>query len=420
MDVAGAHLLDGHAGERMYPSAPDDAAAQASASAADAAGVRPDGAGSDDTALLGRSLLNLDGRPLELREMRCFLTVARIGNFGRAARELDIGQPAISHAMQKLEANLGTQLLVRHGRGVTLTRAGMRLRDRIEQVMQLLASPLGDAPAPAGRDDEGDAGLETAPAAIARGADRPLGAAASGRVVLAVPAELGPLLVAPLVERFRTAWPDLQLELQEGSGGAPEEWLLARRVDVAVLQDPAARDELQIRPVLSETLGLVVSVRSALADESRPLRMREIAGMKLILPTRQHWIRRRLEQAAFQAGVTLDAAMEVDSCTLAKAMVRNGIGCTVLPSTAVQEELARGALAFRALIRPSLSTTHAIAHRRSGVTPAIRDLARMLHGAMVSLVEQGAWTGAQVIRTETDERPGFAESSFLETGERMG
>lgn len=419
MDAAGAHLRDGHAGERMYPPASDDAAAsRADGSRADDS--RPDtgatDAATDDDALLGRSLLNLDGRPLELREMRCFLTVARIGNFSRAARELDIGQPAISHAMQKLEASLGTQLLVRHGRGVTLTRAGIRLRDRIEQVMQLLACPLAEAPVEAARDD--DAAHE--PNLIGHGVDRPLGATVSGRIVLAVPAELGPLLVAPLVERFRTAWPDLQLELQEGSGGAPEEWLLARRVDVAVLQDPAARDELQIRPVLSETLGLVASVRSALADESHPLRVREIAGMKLILPTRQHWIRRRLEQAAFQAGVTLDAAMEVDSCTLAKAMVRNGIGCTVLPSTAVQEELARGSLAFRALIRPSLSTTHAIAHRRIGVTPAIRDLAQMLHGAMVSLVEQGAWTGAQVIRTEADERPLPTDSSFLEAGERMG
>ncbi|MBN8902356.1 MAG: hypothetical protein J0H57_15100, partial [Rhodospirillales bacterium] len=228
-----------------------------------------------------------------------------------------------------------------------------------------------------------------------------------------------PLLVAPLVEQFRTAWPDLQLELQEGSGAALEEWLLGRRVDVAVLQDPASREELQVRPVLSETIGLVTSVRSPLAESSDPLRVRDIDGLKLILPTRQHWIRRRLEQAAFQAGITLDAATEVDSCTLAKAMVRSGLGCTVLPGTAVQEELARGSLAFRALIRPSLSTTHAIALRRAGITPAVRDLARMLHGAMVALVQQGTWTGAHLIRTEADERSAAAESSFVETGERM-
>src|SRR3954453_7122864 len=63
-------------------------------------------------------------RALELRELRYFHSVARTGNFGRAARELNIGQPNVSHQVQKLEQGLGTQLLIRHSRGVTLTPAG--------------------------------------------------------------------------------------------------------------------------------------------------------------------------------------------------------------------------------------------------------------------------------------------------------
>src|SRR4030088_2888751 len=70
------------------------------------------------------SLGGLANRALELRELRYFHSVARTGNFGRAARELNIGQPNVSHQVQKLEQELGTQLLIRHGRGVTLTQAG--------------------------------------------------------------------------------------------------------------------------------------------------------------------------------------------------------------------------------------------------------------------------------------------------------
>lgn len=317
------------------------------------------------------SLLGLAGKAVELRELRCFLSVARTGNFGRSARELNIGQPAISHQMQKLEAGLGMQLLVRHGRGVTLTRAGTFLRDRIDQVMQLLASPL----------EEG-AALDVIP----------------GTVALAVPAELGPLLVTTLVEQFRAQWPSVRLDIQEGNGTALEEWVLNRRADIAVVQDPNALADLEIRPVLSETLGLVASARSALADESGPLKLRDLATLPLILPSPQHWIRRRLDQATFQAGVAFGPTLQVDSVTLTKAMVRNGLGCTVLPGTAVQDELARGALAFRPIVRPSLSTIHAIAYRRTAPSAAVLDLARLLHAAMVSLVERGAWSGAQVIR----------------------
>ena len=57
-------------------------------------------------------------RPFDLRELRYFHSVARTGNFGRSARELNVSQPAISHQVRKLEEGLGTQLLVRHGRGV--------------------------------------------------------------------------------------------------------------------------------------------------------------------------------------------------------------------------------------------------------------------------------------------------------------
>lgn len=351
-----------------------------------------DVAGSYVPEAAATSLLGLNGRNVELRELRCFLSVARTGNFGRSARELNIGQPAITHQMQKLEAGLGTQLLVRHSRGVTLTQAGVCLRDRIDQVMQLLASPLADP---------GDA-VTTTP----------------GTVALAVPAELGPLLVAPLVERFRALWPNTRLDIQEGSGSALEEWVLNRRADVAVVQDPNTIPDLEVRSVLTETLGLVVAARSPLADESRPMTLREIAALPLILPSQQHWIRRRLDQAAFQAGVTLTAALQVDSVSLTKVMVRNGLGSTVLPGTAVQDELARGVLAFRPIARPSLSAVHAIAYRRNAPSPAVLDLARLLHAAMVSLVESGAWAGAQVIRS--GNQPGLIAEPALSTADTGG
>jgi hypothetical protein len=90
----------------------------------------------------------------------------------------------------------------------------------------------------------------------------------------------------------------------------------------------------------------------------------------------------------------------------------------VLPATAVQDELARGTLAFRPIARPSLSATHAIAYRRAVRTPAVLDVVRLLHGAMVSLVERGAWTGAQVISPAAACVE--AEAAGFGKGDRMG
>lgn len=68
-----------------------------------------------------------------------FYTVGRTGNISRAAKELFISQPAISKSIQKLEANLGTALLTRSSRGVTLTSDGEALFDKVKEAFSILS-----------------------------------------------------------------------------------------------------------------------------------------------------------------------------------------------------------------------------------------------------------------------------------------
>jgi len=65
---------------------------------------------------------------MELRELRNFTRVARAGSVSRAAAELRLAQPALSRQIKKLEYELGVPLFIRHGRGVRLSQAGLRLR----------------------------------------------------------------------------------------------------------------------------------------------------------------------------------------------------------------------------------------------------------------------------------------------------
>jgi DNA-binding transcriptional LysR family regulator len=62
--------------------------------------------------------------PLGSGQLRSFVTVAEEGQMTRAARRLQMAQPALSQAIARLEAELGVTLLERHARGVTLTPAG--------------------------------------------------------------------------------------------------------------------------------------------------------------------------------------------------------------------------------------------------------------------------------------------------------
>lgn len=77
---------------------------------------------------------------LDLRKLRYFLAVARHLNFGRAAAELPLAQPALSRAIQALEADLGVGLLDRDRHKVALTPAGAALAREAETLLARAAA----------------------------------------------------------------------------------------------------------------------------------------------------------------------------------------------------------------------------------------------------------------------------------------
>jgi LysR family nitrogen assimilation transcriptional regulator len=336
----------------------------------------------------GISLGGLAGRALELRELRYFHSVARTGNFGRAARELNIGQPNVSYQVQKLEQELGTQLLIRHGRGVTLTQAGSCLMERLDVILGLLSAPL----------DPGPATEQVA-----------------GTISLGLPAESAPFLVPGLLQECRARWPELTLKVREGISASLEECVLDRRLDIALLQDPPTLDELDAEPILTERLGLVSGVRTIRVEGADSVRVRQLAGLKLILPHPRHWIRRLVDSAAFRRGIALDPIQQVDGVSLTKEMVRNGLGHTVLPYVAVRDEVARGTLEFRPIEHDPLLTIHAIACR-GGIAPApfVAGVRRLLRDVMSNLVTTGVWAGAALLANPA-KSTGTASQPVLET-----
>ncbi|MDH3293392.1 MAG: LysR family transcriptional regulator, partial [Acidimicrobiia bacterium] len=65
------------------------------------------------------------------RWLRTFVAVAESGSFTAAGRRLGVGQPAVSHAISRLESTLGVRLVERSSRGLDLTPAGIFLHDRL-------------------------------------------------------------------------------------------------------------------------------------------------------------------------------------------------------------------------------------------------------------------------------------------------
>ncbi len=75
---------------------------------------------------------------MELRVLNYFLVVAREENFTRAAKKLHLSQPTLSRQLRDLEEEYGKQLLIRGARHVSLTKDGMLLRKRAEEILSLV------------------------------------------------------------------------------------------------------------------------------------------------------------------------------------------------------------------------------------------------------------------------------------------
>ena len=71
---------------------------------------------------------------MNLDHLKTFQEVVRLGSFSEVARKLAISQPAVSFQIQKLEHELGTRLIDRSQRAITLTAAGKRLLNFAESI----------------------------------------------------------------------------------------------------------------------------------------------------------------------------------------------------------------------------------------------------------------------------------------------
>lgn len=303
---------------------------------------------------------------MNLKQLEYFVSVAELGSFSKAAEALDIAQPALSRQVRALEMDLRETLLSRNGRGVTLTEAGRRLFEHSVGILQQVAQA---------REDMGTS------------RDEPV-----GQITIGLPPSMGRQLTLPLIDAFQRQLPKARLAIVEGMSAHIAEWIASGRVDIGLLYNPDAQAALDIAPLLDERLCLVE--RQANGPRT-PVPVRELNQYPLVLPERQHVIRRLLDAQATLAGLQLDIAWEVSSIAAIIDLVCAGYGRGVLTASAVRASGRADELAVRTLVEPSLISVLCVAvaaHKRP--TPLMRQ-ARHLLEELVRALPQGAAAHSQ-------------------------
>jgi LysR family nitrogen assimilation transcriptional regulator len=244
---------------------------------------------------------------MNLNQIEAFIHVAEHGSFSKAAQVLGVAQPGLSRQVRALETELRETLLLRNGRGVSLTEAGRRLLEHGQGILHLVAQA---------REDLGAQRNEPV-----------------GQIVVAMPPTQARLHTLALVQAFRAEMPRARLAVMEGFSVHITEWLNSGRADLALVYDPEPLATLEIQPLAREGLVLVSPVGQA---PRGPLALADLARYPLVMPQRGHIFRKRMEAAAAMAGVRLQIEWEVSSVPAILDLVDAGLGHAALGDSAVR------------------------------------------------------------------------------------
>jgi LysR family transcriptional regulator, nitrogen assimilation regulatory protein len=288
---------------------------------------------------------------MDLRALRYFVYVAEARSFSKAAVQLRIAQPALSRQIRKLEDEVGLELVLRTGRQLELTDAGLLLLQRAHSLLRQTAQMADDIRAHGSR-VQGTLTLGVSPAIIEA---------------------LGPRIVRESAERY----PELRLNFVEGFSSFIFQRLINQELTMCLMHNPPRHRTIEIAPLLTEPMYLIGPAANAHALPAVRQGMK-LDRLRLILPNRTHSLRMIIERAVAERGGQLDVAIEVDGYTTTKTLVAAGLGYTVLPYSAVQREVEGRQLTAVRLRQLTLSWILSVAYRKDQSTAraviALRDI----------------------------------------------
>ncbi|PEI90109.1 LysR family transcriptional regulator [Bacillus pseudomycoides] len=266
---------------------------------------------------------------MDFEAVQSFIEVKHTRSLSKASKLLHISQPALSKQIQRLEADLGVKLLKRSAQGVELTEAGELFIKRIEPIIEQI------------NDVKGELKEYQEKKKISIG-------------VL-------PSLAAHYISKCRGTLEQIyEVEWQIEHTKVLMELFRERKID-AMLVDSVVEGAKLVKEVRRENIVCVVSNEHAYKDE-HTIQIKDLQHEKLIIYPEICDIRKMIMTMFKGMGVTPTIAVETSYAEPMLAMVRAGLGITLLPEIAVEQAVQDGIRIIH--VEPTLTrVVYFISHR---------------------------------------------------------
>lgn len=270
---------------------------------------------------------------MDIRSLRYFVEVVQLNGFSRAAEHLFVTQPAISRSIKKLEQELGYTLLVREFDGGRLTDEGEILFSHAKQILMQFHSMNKALKERAG----------------------PL----SGVLNVGLPPVIASTYFADIIMVFSQRYPQIELKIIELGSRKMMEAMLKGEVETAAVMLPFENEQFDLHVFSSDRLMLLVSEQHPLALHSS-VKFAEVVDEPFIFFSDDFRINELVTSACGIYGKKPTVVGRSGHLDLVTAMVRAGVGITLLPDSMWNKTRADG-LSIIPVVEPVLSYELALA-----------------------------------------------------------
>jgi DNA-binding transcriptional LysR family regulator len=240
---------------------------------------------------------------MDIRTIKTFQTIVKLGSFQRAADELQYGQSTVTMHIQKLEIDLGVKLLER-GKKLRLTEAGRLFHEKSDLLLKdydFLSNTMNEF-------IKGETGV------IRFGAMEPT---ASYRL---------PQILGPFLQQY----PKIQISIQIGNTTVLSQMLTDDEIDLAICTTPESGLSSSFEPLFIEELGLLIPEYHGLARKEQ-IYLHDLQNEKLLITTPVCPYRKKLESCLLEKGGSPYNGMEIGNMAALKYYVQANFGVAVVP-----------------------------------------------------------------------------------------
>lgn len=255
-------------------------------------------------------------QPLDTRQLRAFISLARSGSFTQAGRELHLTQSAISHAIKALETDLGCQLFHRQGKSVHLTHHGRELLPHAETVMRAMSQARASLGA-----------LDKTP---------------RGRLTIGCTPAASQYILPTVFREFKESFPQYEIRVLPGETPQIIERLLNNEVDLAVTLGPEDTSRLVCQTIFEDELEFLVSPLHPWV--SKVPKIKDAVSETFIVSSRSSLNFVMIQEFFLKQGVRLQHFIELGSSEAIKELAKLGLGIAVAARWIAQAEIAAGQL----------------------------------------------------------------------------